>query len=119
MQLTMALQAVDVDIAWAGGLFTSTEVAVDSVIVQENARGKIENVIGAARGANSGNANLAELESKWLKTSAAGEQGRLEAIILDALNYAPAEDCGARLNNAYRWVCRVEHELDERSRPRG
>jgi hypothetical protein len=66
MQLTMALQAVDIDIAWAGGLFTSTEVAVDSVIVQENARGKIENVIDATRRANSGNANLAELESKWL-----------------------------------------------------
>jgi hypothetical protein len=115
MQLTMALQAVDIDVAWAGGLFTSTEVAIDSVIVQENARGKIENVIGAARRANSGNANLAELESKWLKTSAAGEEGRLEAMILDALKYAPAEDWGARLNNSYRWVCRVEREVDARS----
>jgi hypothetical protein len=115
MQLTMALRTVDVDIAYASGFFTTTEVAVDSVILQENARGKIENVIGAARRANSSNAKLAELETTWLKTSAAEEQSQLEAMILDALKYAPAEDWGRRLNNSYRWICRVERESDSAS----
>ena len=114
-QLAMALQEVDIDIAWAAGLFTNIVFAVDSVIVQENARGKIENVIGAVRRANPGNAKLAELEATWLKTSAAGDLHRLEAMILSTLNYAPAGDWGTRLSNSFRRVCRVEREADERS----
>jgi hypothetical protein len=114
-QLANALLTVDIDIAYAGGMHAGAEIAVNDVIVQENARGKIVDVIGAARRANPGNSKLAELETTWLKTSAAGEQGRLEAMILDALKYAPAGDWSARLNNSYRWVCRVEREADARS----
>lgn len=113
--LDMALASVDISIAYAGGLYTPTEYAVHTVIQQENARGKIADVIGAARRANPGHAKLAALEAEWMRTAGAEERGRLEAMVLDTLHYAPAETWGTQLNNAYRWVCRVERAADARS----
>jgi hypothetical protein len=113
--IDMALRSVDIDLAFEGGLFTSTKVAINNVIVRENARGKIQDVIGALRRANPGNPKLAGLEASWLKTSAAEDKSRLEAMILDTLQYRPADDWGKQLNASYRWVCRVEREADERA----
>ena len=115
MQLSMVLMTVDIDIAYAAPLFGNAENAIFEVILKENARGKIGDVIGAARRANPGNAKLAGLEASWLKTSAAEDKSRLEAMILDTLAYAPAEDWSKRLSASYRWVCRVEREADERA----
>jgi V8-like Glu-specific endopeptidase len=114
-QLSMVLMAVDIDIAYAANLFGGAEVAIYNVILQENARGKIADVIGAARRANSTNARLAELETKWLKTSGAEDKGRLEAMVQEELRFAPAEDWAKRLNDSYRWVCRVEGEANQRA----
>lgn len=114
-KLSAALLTVDIDVAWVGSIHADGETAIHNAIIQENARGKIVDVIGAARRANPGNPKLAELEITWLKTSSADSKGRLEAMILDELHYAPAEEWGARLANSYRWVCRVEREEDEAS----
>jgi V8-like Glu-specific endopeptidase len=111
-QLSIALNTADIDLAWRASVFGNPEQAVHNVIIRENARGKIADVIGAARRGNSTNARLAELETKWLKTSSAADKARLEAMVLDELRPASAADWSNRLNSAYRWVCRVERPSD-------
>jgi trypsin-like peptidase/effector-associated domain 1 (EAD1)-containing protein len=110
--LNMALNTVGIDLAWRASLFGNPEKAVHNVIIRENARGKIADVIGAARRGNSTNARLAELETKWLKTSSATDRVRLEAMVVAELRPAEAGDWSNRLNAAYRWVCRVEKQAD-------
>lgn len=114
-QLAVALGTVGIDLAYQGGMFMSADLAINDVIVQENARGRIADVLGAARRGNPTNPALAQLEGRWLKTSAASDRPRLEAMVLAELRYAPAADWSNRLNAAYRWVCRVERASDSRS----
>ena len=85
-KLIMALQAIGIDIAWdSGSLFAPPEFAF-SMRSCRKMRGRIENVIGAARRTNRDNSTLAALEAKWLKTAAAEEHSRLEAMVVAALN---------------------------------
>ncbi len=113
--LSNALRPLNIDIAYAGGAHAGVKSAINDVVVRENARGKIEDVIGAARRASGDNPRLVALQTSWIKTSAAEEKQRLEAMVLAELNYAPADSWGKRLNDSYRWVCRVEREADGRA----
>lgn len=110
--LSNALRPLKIDIAYAGGAHAGVKSAINDVVVRENARGKIEDVIGAARRASGDNPQLVALETAWIKTSAAEDKQRLEAMVLAELHYAPADEWGKRLNDSHRWVCRVEREAD-------
>jgi hypothetical protein len=114
--LSMAMSQVDISTANYGTLFGGTvKYVVHQLVEQENAKGRIATVIGAARRGNAGHAGLAKLQEKWLRTTAAGDKARLEAMIFQELNYRPADAWSSQLQAAHRWVCRVERVSDGQS----
>jgi hypothetical protein len=114
--LTIALAAVDVDLPGYAPLFGGTpEYTIFTMIQQENAQGRVADVLGAARRRNPQHQGLKDLEAKWLRTVSADETTRLESMVVATLRYQPGDTWVERLLASYRWVCRVECEADGRS----
>jgi S1-C subfamily serine protease len=85
------------------------------MVQQENAKGRIADVIGGARRSNPQHEALKELEAKWLRTASADETSRLESMVVAALNYEPAGTWLQQLQASFRWICRVERKADGKS----
>jgi hypothetical protein len=111
-RLDRAFAAVGIDLARYGVPGTDFEQVLFSAILDQNAQGRIADVIGAARRANTGDPVLSKLEKLWLRTAAQSETASLEAMVIDKLNYHPADDWTQRLRKAFGWVCRVERQID-------
>src|SRR5262249_53338491 len=90
----------------------SPKFIVYTMIQQENAKGRIADVIGGARRGNPGHTGLRDLEAQWLRTASADETARLESMVVAALHYQPAGTWIQQLQAAFRWVCRIEREAD-------
>jgi hypothetical protein len=114
-RLMIALQSIDVDLMPYANPLTPLFFTLHVALVDINAQGRIADVLGAARRANTSDARLTELEKRWLRTSAAVEQTRLEGMVLDDLNYQPAPGWVDKLRAAFGSVCRVERASDGKS----
>lgn len=113
--LTIALAAVDVDLAGYATTWSTPKFTTFTMILQENAKGRIADVIGGARRGNPGHEGLKNLEAKSLRTASADETPRLEGMVVSTLNYQPARAWLEELRAAFRWVCRIERESDGKS----
>jgi hypothetical protein len=114
-QVDVALTAMDVSLidypSNSGFPFQLFQALMD-----QNAKWRIADVIGALRRGNPRDPDLAAFEAKWTRTIGAPEAGtRLEGMLLQALAYKPGPQWVAELQRAFGWVCRIEHADDGRA----